>query len=201
MYVQQLLLNLAKIQKIAQFETRSSILLSARNVVKLLAQRSKQSILAKMLNLSILNFVIDVAKKQLPKNCARLILMLNRYIKNTQALSEKECSQLQNKRVCVVGCGGLGGYVISNLARIGVENLTIVDYDVFDETNLNRQIFSNENNLGKAKVDVIKENLDLINSRVKISSVKEKLTKDNASFIIKNHDCVVDCLDNFEARF
>lgn len=127
--------------------------------------------------------------------------MLNRYIKNIDALSEKECNQLRKKRVCVVGCGGLGGYVISNLARIGVENLTIVDCDVFEETNLNRQIFSNENNLGKKKVDVVKENISTINSSVKIVAIDKTLNSDNTREIIAGHDCIVDCLDNFKDRF
>lgn len=68
--------------------------------------------------------------------------MEDRYLRNIPALSEEECNLLRHKRVLVVGCGGLGGNLISILLRIGVGNLRIVDGDVFEATNLNRQLFS-----------------------------------------------------------
>lgn len=117
------------------------------------------------------------------------------------ALSEAECLSLKDKTVCVVGCGGLGGYVVSALSRIGVGNLTIVDSDCFEETNLNRQIFSQENNLGKPKVEVIADEVGKINSEIKVNALQVKLEEANASEIIGGADVVVDCLDNFEARF
>lgn len=124
-----------------------------------------------------------------------------RYIRNLNALSEDECHLLRNKHVCVVGCGGLGGYVISALARIGVGLIDIVDSDCFEETNLNRQIFSHEDNLGKPKVEVIANEVRKINSDVKIKALQTRLGEENASEIISKADCVIDCLDNFKARF
>lgn len=124
-----------------------------------------------------------------------------RYIRNLNAISVAECLSLQGKRVCVVGCGGLGGYVISALARIGVGALTIADSDCFEETNLNRQIFSHEENLGKPKVEVIASEVRRINSDVKIKALQTRLEEANAYEIISKADCVVDCLDNFKARF
>ena len=117
------------------------------------------------------------------------------------ALSEEECLKLRDKRVTVVGCGGLGGYVISALARVGVGNLTIVDSDSFEETNLNRQIFSREHNLDQPKAKVIADEVGKINSDVKVNAMQVKLEEKNASEIIAGSDCVVDCLDNFETRF
>lgn len=124
-----------------------------------------------------------------------------RYIRNINALSEVECRSLRDKHVVVVGCGGLGGYVISALARIGVTQITVVDSDSFEESNLNRQLFSRENNLGKPKVEVVADEVSKINSEVKIKALQEKLTEENAKEIIEGSDCVVDCLDNFESRF
>ncbi|NLG41191.1 MAG: HesA/MoeB/ThiF family protein, partial [Chloroflexi bacterium] len=74
-----------------------------------------------------------------------------RYLRNHDAISEAEQAILAQKRVLVVGCGGLGGYVIECLARIGVGYLRVVDGDVFDETNLNRQLLSSNMNLGRPK--------------------------------------------------
>lgn len=117
------------------------------------------------------------------------------------AFSEAECLSLKDKHVCVVGCGGLGGYVISALARVGVGNLTIIDSDCFEESNLNRQLFSRENNIGKPKVEVCADMVGEINGDVKVKSMQVKLEEANASEIISGADVVVDCLDNFEARF
>ena len=127
--------------------------------------------------------------------------LAERYIRNLNALSEAECLLLQEKHVCVVGCGGLGGYVISALVRIGVGRITIVDSDSFEESNLNRQIFSQEDNLGQPKVKVIADKVKKINSEVKVKPLQVKLEEANASEIIAGVDCVVDCLDNFGARF
>lgn len=128
------------------------------------------------------------------------MVMKNRYERNVSALSEKEVLELHTKRVCVVGCGGLGGYIVEILARIGVLNITIVDYDVFDVNNLNRQLFSAENLLGVSKVDAAASRIASINSDVIIRTVKEKLDDTNAANIIADHDIVVDALDNIQTR-
>lgn len=124
-----------------------------------------------------------------------------RYIRNLKALSEAECTSLHAKKVCVVGCGGLGGYVISSLARIGVGRIDIVDSDSFEGSNLNRQLFCRESNLGKAKVEVIADEVSKINSDVIIKALHKRLEESNAKEIIEGADCVVDCLDNFGDRF
>ena len=74
-----------------------------------------------------------------------------RYERNIPALSEAECEILQRKRVLVVGCGGLGGHLIDMLARIGVGALRVVDGDVFEPSNLNRQLLSEVPLLGVSK--------------------------------------------------
>ena len=63
--------------------------------------------------------------------------MGNRYLRNMNTFSSEENDKFKNFRVCVVGCGGLGGYVIEMLGRLGIGFITAVDGDVFDETNLN----------------------------------------------------------------
>ena len=68
--------------------------------------------------------------------------MNERYLRNIGVIAEDEQELLSQKSVCVIGCGGLGGGVIENLVRIGVGKFTVVDSDVFDVTNLNRQVLS-----------------------------------------------------------
>ena len=76
--------------------------------------------------------------------------MKQRYVKNTQTITEAEQLLLLSKKIAVVGCGGLGQYIASLFCRIGIGTLSIIDYDVFDETNLNRQLFCNTENIGKS---------------------------------------------------
>lgn len=127
--------------------------------------------------------------------------MLKRYVRNTSALTEDECSQLHEKHVCVVGCGGLGGYVIEELARVGALNITIVDCDVFEESNLNRQLFSHTENLGKFKVEEAAFRIASVNPDVELNVVNKRLTRENAKDLVSGHDLVIDCLDNFKDRF
>ncbi|MBK5247279.1 MAG: ThiF family adenylyltransferase, partial [Peptostreptococcaceae bacterium] len=70
--------------------------------------------------------------------------MENRYLRNMNTFSLEENAKFKDFRVCVIGCGGLGGYIIEMLGRLGIGFITAVDGDVFDETNLNRQILSSE---------------------------------------------------------
>lgn len=125
---------------------------------------------------------------------------MKRYIKNQNMLSQEECALLRKKRICVVGCGGLGGYVIELLARIGVGHLTVIDGDVFDETNLNRQLLCTEGNLGRLKADAAKLRVASINSEVSVTAICEKLSATNALDMIKDHDVVLDALDHIGTR-
>lgn len=124
-----------------------------------------------------------------------------RYIKNTQAFSGDELEKIQRKKVCIIGCGGLGGHVCQSLARFGVGQLTLVDGDIFCESNLNRQAFANSQTLGQNKARACKEALEFINPEVKTIALERMLTKENAEEILAGHDLVMDCLDDIPARF
>lgn len=125
----------------------------------------------------------------------------NRYDRNVTALSQDECEALKNKRVAVVGCGGLGGLVIEALARIGAGHLRVVDGDAFEQSNLNRQLLCTEDALGRMKAEVAAERVHSVNSEISVEPLTMYLTEENAAEIIRGADCVVDCLDNLEARF
>jgi len=127
-------------------------------------------------------------------------LLKARYERNVNALSVEDVLKLHDAKVCVVGVGGLGGYVVEILARIGVLNITIVDYDVFEPNNLNRQLFSEEALIGSYKVDAAVQRMTKVNSDVVVNGIKKKLTKDNAREILAGHDVAVDALDNIQTR-
>ena len=124
-----------------------------------------------------------------------------RYQRNLQALSENECHQLADKKAVIVGCGGLGGYVIESLTRIGVGTLTVIDADGFEPSNLNRQLLSQEDNMGMAKVQAAAKRINAINSTVRVETHKAWLGEENVRNLIAGADCVVDCLDNLMSRF
>lgn len=126
--------------------------------------------------------------------------MEDRYLRNIPALSEEECNLLRHKRVLVVGCGGLGGNLISILLRIGVGNLRIVDGDVFEATNLNRQLFSSIPALGHNKARIANQRASNINPDVQVDVVEEFLTEENAEALLQDCDIALDALDNIPAR-
>lgn len=126
--------------------------------------------------------------------------MEERYSRNFGAISEEEMAALHTKRACVIGCGGLGGYVIELLSRLGIGYLTAVDGDCFAISNLNRQLLSSEESLGQNKALVAMNRISHINSEVVFNAVPCFVTEENAESIIKNHDIVVDALDDIPAR-
>jgi len=116
------------------------------------------------------------------------------------ALTPRENAQLKAFKVCVVGCGGLGGYVIEHLARLGIGHITAVDGDVFEESNLNRQLLSDESSIGKSKAGQAETRAAQINSDVRVTAVTEYLTEDNGEKLLKGHDIIIDALDNIKTR-
>jgi molybdopterin/thiamine biosynthesis adenylyltransferase len=125
---------------------------------------------------------------------------MERYIRNMSMLTPEENAKLNDYKVCVVGCGGLGGYIVEMLARLGIGTVTVVDGDVFNESNLNRQLYCDENTLGKSKAEMAKERIHIVNPLVIINSFTEFLREDNANEILKGHHVIVDALDNIPAR-
>ncbi len=115
-------------------------------------------------------------------------------------LSPEENESLNKFKVCVVGCGGLGGYIIEMLARLGIGHLTVVDGDIFEESNLNRQLLSDMNSLGKSKALIAKERVNKVNPLVNIRVISERLTAENGLEILTGHDVVVDALDSIDTR-
>jgi len=121
--------------------------------------------------------------------------------RNIGALTEKEQDRLADSKVAVIGCGGIGGIAIDLLARTGIGELTIADGDVFEISNLNRQIFSSYSYIGKNKAKAVEKRLKDINPSIKVNAYDRFVdSEESASKIIKGMDLVVDGLDNVLSR-
>lgn len=126
--------------------------------------------------------------------------MKTRYERNVPALTEAECEALRRKRVLVVGCGGLGGHLIEMLARIGIGALRVVDGDVFEPSNLNRQLLSEVPTLGLSKAKAAATRINRVNPEVEVEAVTENMTEVNVHELLQGCDAVLDGLDNIESR-
>lgn len=126
--------------------------------------------------------------------------MQPRYQRNIPALTEAECLALQTKRILVVGCGGLGGHIIDQLARIGVGSLRVADGDVFEESNLNRQLLSSVPMLGLSKAKAAAIHIAQVNPQIHTEAAEDFLTEENADRMIAGCDAVMDALDNVPSR-
>lgn len=115
-------------------------------------------------------------------------------------VTKSQQTRFKESKIAVVGCGGIGGSVIEMLARMGVGKLTIIDKDSFDMSNLNRQVMSSIDSIGKSKSDTTKENIRLINPYVEVESYNEELNEDNIEQLLFDSDIVIDALDNLFTR-
>lgn len=123
-----------------------------------------------------------------------------RYSRNMKMLSPKENDRLKEFKVLVVGCGGLGGYIIEMLARLGFGHIVVADGDVFDGTNLNRQLLSKESLIGFSKAEAAKGRVFEINSEVTVSVVDYILDSTNITGASKGCMLIFDAVDNVEAK-
>ncbi len=125
---------------------------------------------------------------------------MDRYIRNEKMLSKEENLKLRTKTVAVIGCGGLGGYVIEMLGRLGVGTLKVADKDIFEESNLNRQLLSDTKNIGQNKAEIALERMKLVNPDIKVVSYIINFDSSSGEEILQNCDLVIDALDSISSR-
>jgi molybdopterin/thiamine biosynthesis adenylyltransferase len=123
------------------------------------------------------------------------------YARNQKRLSSADQIKLLQTRVAVVGLGGLGGTVTEILARIGIGQLRLIDGDRFDESNLNRQLLSSIELLGRPKAEAAVRRVQAINPAIEAEPVFEFMVKDNAVQCLTGAAVAVDCLDSIVSRF
>ena len=108
---------------------------------------------------------------------------------------------LQNKTILIIGVGGVGGYVVESLARLGINKLILVDGDTVDITNINRQIIALHSTIGKSKVEIFKERIMDINPKCFVKILNKFITKEEVDDLITdNIDYVVDACDTTEVK-
>ena len=116
-------------------------------------------------------------------------------------LGEDKLNELKNKRVAVFGVGGVGGYAVEALARSGVGTLDLIDKDVVDETNINRQIIALQSTIGQPKVEVAKQRLLDINPDITVNTHQVFYLPETADqFDFKDYDYVIDAIDTVTGK-
>ena len=116
-------------------------------------------------------------------------------------IGKENLNKLQNIKIAIVGIGGVGGYVLEGLVRSGVMNITLIDGDKIDSTNLNRQIISTSNNIGELKVNEAAKRVLQINPDVIVNKFSIFLTKENIQDIIDDDfDYVIDACDDVDVK-
>jgi len=116
-------------------------------------------------------------------------------------VGEEGQAKLLNAKVLLIGAGGLGSPAAYYLAAAGVGTIGIIDNDVVDESNLQRQILHNTSRIGKLKVDSAKETILGLNPDVKVNAINDRLNKENVLEYISQYDVILDGTDNFPTRY
>lgn len=109
--------------------------------------------------------------------------------------------KLKNAKVLVIGSGGLGSPVLLYLAAAGVGHIGIVDFDVVDESNLQRQVLFDVNNIGESKAQTAKKRLSALNPHIDITVYETRFSTENARELVRQYDVVADGTDNFPTRY
>ena len=124
--------------------------------------------------------------------------MFDREIK---LIGKDNYNKIKSKTVVVIGVGGVGGYSVEALVRAGIENIIIVEYDIVDITNLNRQIISLQDNIGMYKTEVIKSRINNINPNCKVTIINKKLDEENLIELFDyNIDYIIDACDTVKVK-
>ena len=122
--------------------------------------------------------------------------MYDRLIK---LIGRENFNNIKTKKILLVGIGGVGGFVLESLVRSGISNITIYDKDKIELSNLNRQIITNNTNIGKFKIDEAIKHVKQINNQIKIIGYKENISSTNINQL-ENYDYIIDACDDVKAK-
>ena len=127
--------------------------------------------------------------------------MTNKFDRLNKIISKDSIDYIGSKTVLVLGCGGVGGYVIESLVRSNIGTIIIVDFDTVDESNINRQIIAMDSTIGKYKVDVFEDRIKDINNKCSVTKIKDKINIDNIHLLFENNiDFFVDACDDLKVK-
>ena len=142
----------------------------------------------------------DLTCREIEEAALALDILPARYQRNRKTITTLLQRKLLQSKVAVIGCGGLGGYIIEELARLGVGTIEAIDPDIFEEHNLNRQILCKVSDLGKPKAKVAKTRVKAINPAIKVIPIVKPFSQENGIELLKGMDVVVDALDSVPTR-
>ena len=142
----------------------------------------------------------SVPLREVELTALEMNIIPKRYLRNIGTIGIDGQKKLLSSLVAVVGAGGLGGFIIELLARAGVGRITVIDGDLFEENNLNRQLLAIEKNIGKEKVQSAKERIATINSAVEVEAIFGFLTEEKGREILSSATVICDALDNISSR-
>lgn len=118
-----------------------------------------------------------------------------------ELLMQNDFEKINNLSVLIIGVGGVGGYVAESLVRCGINNIILVDYDIVDITNINRQIIALHSTIGKKKIEVLKERILDINPNCNVKTRDIFYNEDNKDIIFQDEiDYVFDCCDSIKSK-
>jgi molybdopterin-synthase adenylyltransferase len=123
-----------------------------------------------------------------------------RFLAHRGTVPQADLARLLRARVAVCGLGGLGGHIVTLLARVGVGQLVLIDGDTFAETNLNRQVFCTLAALGRSKAEVTREGVEGITDLTEVIAHTSWITDENARELLEGCDAAVDGFDNLKGR-
>lgn len=122
------------------------------------------------------------------------------YDKIINLIGKEKFKKIQNTKILLVGVGGVGGFVFEGLIRSGFLNITIIDKDKVEISNLNRQLVANLNNISKSKVDIAKIKALEINENIKINAIFEYLDENNINDLDNDFDYIIDACDSLNTK-
>lgn len=120
----------------------------------------------------------------------------DKYLRLKAIYPQEKLELLSKLNVAVIGLGGVGSYCACALVRSGVGNLTIVDFDKIEPSNINRQLFASEKTIGKLKVDVCENTLKEINSKINVNKFANKISDLNLSEVLGKAAYIIDAIDD-----
>ncbi|MDO5569041.1 MAG: ThiF family adenylyltransferase [bacterium] len=125
---------------------------------------------------------------------------MSKFDKFINLVSSTNYELLKTKKIMVIGLGGVGGYVVEALVRCGIENIVLVDCDVIEATNINRQIIALSSTIGMRKTTAFYQRIKDINDECNVLLINDFIDKDNINIIDKSVDYVVDAIDSIDSK-
>lgn len=124
------------------------------------------------------------------------------FVRFEELIGKEKFNEITKLNIMIIGLGGVGGHAITALVRCGIENIIICDFDVVDQTNINRQIIAYNSTIGNKKVDVMEDVLLDINPNCNITKISDKITPENLGNVLDNKriDYIIDACDDIKVK-